>query len=331
MDAIVETIEMKFRMSYVGNMDHAKTYVAILIVLIFVVSNQSLVAPSKALTGPFRLAVVGGNWVEYVVSKSVNAEKICYTFAPGGPGEIISKPLYEGDRIKIVVKRLATGQGTHWFNSTTFYVTEGSAMCDLYLNEQLLWSAESALDDYRPVGLDFHYIVGDGYWDTQRTQNRIVTVGDPNVTMSGSNYGESGEWVRYNSIINKNTGVVLESSCKSYTSYTEDASTVPESEYLIRIVDTNIAGVMPTLSPTSTSTTTSTSSTTQSSTTSKTTSTTQSTSLTSTPGGPDSISGSLPLIVGGAIAVVAVVVVAIVMIGRRKKIPLSSYSQKNVY
>ena len=231
-------------MNHIGYKYYTKKSSKVILVILLILAQLTM-ASTEASVGPFRLAVVVGDWVEYVVSKSVSAEKICYTLAPGGPGEIIFKPLYGGDRIKIVVKRLATGQGTHYVNNTLSYVTEGSALCDLYLNGQLLWSAESALNYYRPMGLDFHYVVGDGYWDTQRTQSRTVTVGNPNVTISGSNYGESGEWVRYNSKVHRNTGVVLEISRKSFASYTEDASTVPESEYLIKIVDTNIAGVIP--------------------------------------------------------------------------------------
>ena len=242
---MVETLEMKLQMSKVRNIDHKKLHIALLIALMLVVGTQSIVTLSEAATGPFRLAVVVDNWVEYVVAKSVNAEKICFTFAPGGPGGITSKPLREGDRIKIIVKRFATGQGTHYVNSTISYVTEGFALTDLYLNGQILWSADSSMNDYRPMGLDFHYVVGDGYWDTIRTKSNSVAVADRNVTISYSNYGEGAEWVRYNIKVDKNTGVVLESSRTSYTSSIGDTSAPPQGECLLRIVDTNIAGVTP--------------------------------------------------------------------------------------
>lgn len=239
-----------FGVSSMGNMGHVKLYAAVLTLVMFVIGHQSLAASSGVSTGPFRLAVSAGNWVEYVVSKSVNAEKICFTFAPGGSGSIISKPLYEGDRIRIVVKYLATGQGKYYFNSTTFYVTEGSALSDLYLNGQLLWDAQGSMNDYRPMGLDFHYVVGDGYWDTLRARapggNYSVTVADRNVTISYMNNG--GGWVHYIIKVDGNTGVVLESSRTYYTSSIGDTSVPPQGECLLRIVDTNIAGILPTVS-----------------------------------------------------------------------------------
>lgn len=208
-------------------------FVRLLITLVLIVGFESITSVEATSTGTFRLAVVEGNWVEYVVAKSVNAETFCYTLAPEGNSSIIFKPLNEGDRIKIVIKRLGTGQVTNHYNSTEFYVTEGFAYCDLYLNSQMLWSADSMMNDYRPMGLDFHYVVGDGYWDAYRKWGINVTVGDPNVTVSYLSFGDK---VNCSIIVNRNTGVVLESS---------RSSSIGECQ--LKIVDTNIAGLMPLL------------------------------------------------------------------------------------
>jgi hypothetical protein len=195
-----------------------------------------------APAGPFRLAVVQGNWVEYVVTESVNASAFCYTFAPeaSGSSNIIKKPLNQGDRIKAVIKYMSSGQGTHERNGTIVYTTEGSALTDLYLNGQMLWSAQGSLGYYRPMGLDFHYVVGDGYWDTIERYGGYggcdITVGDPNVTLSYS-YEEGGR-VDCNIVINGNTGIVLESS-----RVLTDIS--PGGKCQLSIVDTNVAGIIP--------------------------------------------------------------------------------------
>jgi len=214
--------------------DEDLKFIKLLTILMFVVGLQSIVIVEAASAGPFRLAVVQGDWVEYIVAKSVNASTFCYTLAPEGNESIIFKPLNEGDRTKIVVRRIGTGRGEYSHNNTLIYVTEGFASSDLYLNGQMLWSADSMMDNYRPMGLDFHYVVGDGYWDAYRNYGYNVTVGDPNVTISYSYLLENGDKVNCCIIVNRNTGVVLESSRISSS-----------GECQLKIVDTNIAGLMP--------------------------------------------------------------------------------------